>query len=138
MNFQTKKFIESELSDYHDNIKALHEVMEEERDIIFSRAYENMGKRSAVARPTEFKALRIINLKASKNVLGIQRRINAIDKALDKLNEEELKFVETKYWKRGHTLTNEGIAERFHVDVSTIRRWNRRIITLIALEMGLV
>ena len=145
LDLHIKKFIEQELIDYQDNLLRFQQFMSdaqecEEAIVLGQPDKEHLGRKNRVARPTEIKAIKLLALNehmSSKGVFSLQNRLRAIEKALSKLNEEEMRFVKAKFWSQRED-SMEALAERFYIDASTARRWNRRVLALIALEMGLM
>lgn len=92
-----KKYIKSELYNYEKNKKKIEDI---ENDIIYETGFNDGQPRgNATSDTTSKKAERLIT---TKSLLIATKRVNNIEKALNKLNEQEKKDVELIFFK-GHS-----------------------------------
>lgn len=127
------KMIESELYCYHESKKEL-ELMKEE--ILEGSQFQEVAvKSSAVGDTTANKAIRLVT---SVSIRETERRVNAIEKAIEILQNgsepRKLRLLEMKYFERRYT--DSGIAQELYIDRSTFYRWRKEIIQLIASFLG--
>ena len=92
-----KKYIKSELYNYEKNKKKIEDI---EKDIIEESGFNDGQPRgNATSDTTAKKAERLIT---TKSLLIATKRVNNIERALNKLNEQEKKDVELIFFK-GHS-----------------------------------
>lgn len=141
VKFEHKKYIERELIDYEETKKLIEQEISEINDEIIysSNIIDETGIRSSgIKRPTEKKAIQLSNRKATSWLHAAEFRIKAIDRAIARMSEEQKRLIKIKYWTSPQMPTTTKIASEMNVDDSTIRRWTKNILTLIAVEMGLM
>ncbi|TAH62770.1 MAG: DUF1492 domain-containing protein [Gottschalkiaceae bacterium] len=126
------RMIESELYCYQESKKDL-ELMREE--ILEGSSFQEVAVQAGLGNVTENKAIKLVS---SVSIRETERRINAIEKAIDILKNSneprKLRLLEMKYFERRYTDT--AIAEELYIDRSTFYRWRREIIELIANFLG--
>jgi RinA family phage transcriptional activator len=132
MNIEQANFkaIEAELYGYFDTKKDL-ELMEEE--ILESSPFQEVSVQSGIGDTTANKAIKLIS---SKEILEVRRRINAIEKALFILqqNEYKLRLLQMKYFER--KFSDIGIQQELNISRETFYRWRRDIIKLVGSYLG--
>lgn len=84
-------------------------------------------------RQTEETAMRIV---LSQELRLLELSCNAIERALKKCDETDLKLIELVYWKQTFNITGAGM--QLGLTKSPAYRRINRILTLIAMEMGLI
>lgn len=131
---ETKIFIEAELRDYNDTLRA---ISEERQDLLLSSPVRDSseGTSYGTGNPTEAKAIR---LTTNKLIRRMEQTCKAIEIIINALPEEKYRLVELKYWTRPQMLTDEGIAREIGCDRRTLYRWCDAIILAIGIELGLV
>lgn len=131
---EIKAYIEAELRDYNDTLRAISEDRNEL--LLSSPAYENTGGTSYdVGDPTQARAVKLMT---NKRIRRMEQTCKAIEAVLNALPEEKYRLVELKYWTKPQTLTDEGIAREINIDRRTLYRWADGIILSVGIEMGLV
>ena len=124
-----KKKIENELYQYWDNKKELEEL---QRDIIESSPLppDGMPHERNVSSSTESKA---IKLRTSRTILAVQKRLHYIEKATQRLNEEEYKIFEIIFKERH----NQRMAETYkYISKDSYYNVYSKIIYFTAVEFG--
>lgn len=125
------RLIEAELRVYPIT-KALLE--EAERDIIEGTSIKEVAVQQGPGDPTAAKALKLTGLTLTE----VGRRVGAITKALEvfKRSEElrKVRSIEMKYFEGYYT--DQGLALNLGVAESTVRRWRREFIKLVAEYLG--
>ena len=125
-----KKYIERELRNYHKLEKEYQELREE---IIFSvPSLDGQPRGKSISKTTENKAF---SLRTNARLQQLEKVIAAISKVIERLPDEKKEFVRCKYWS--DEFTREGLAVKFHIDVSNVWRWADVILEQIAAEMGI-
>lgn len=126
------RMIEAELYCYHESKKSL-ELMREE--IIESTPEAGEKVQTGLGKTTEVKAIKLVN---NREIIEIQRRLSAIDKAIEilKTSNEPRKYelLEKKYFEK--RLTDIGIQLDLNLSERTFYRWRREIVELIANYLG--
>lgn len=123
-------YIEHELYDYDAKKQAIKEM---EEDIIFSVPEKGTTPgRGYMSDPTARKAHSLMTSTAIRHMVRV---IQAIDRALARLKDEHRKVFELKY-RRG--LPWQQVCQEMHIDRATFFRYRRQLITMVALEMGMV
>lgn len=124
------RMIEAELYGYHESKKEL-ELMEEE--ILESTPDKEVAVQNGLGDSTAVKA---IKLASSRDLLEVRRRINAIEKTLFVLqqNETKLRLLQMKYFERRYT--DQGIMAELHIGHNTFYRWRREIVALVGSYLG--
>ncbi len=124
--------IEAELYCYHESKKDLRLMREE---ILEGTTYQEVAVQAGIGNVTENKAIKLVS---SASIRETERRINAIEKAIEVLqcsNEpRKLKLLEMKYFERKYT--DIGIMGELYIGRPTFYRWRREIIELIANFLG--
>lgn len=131
----TFKFIESELTYYHDSLKELEQL---KNDIIYGTGSsdENVGGgRSNIPQSTTER--KGIALSESREIQQLQRITSAIQSVTDRLPPEKKKLVQLKYWAKPQTLTWDGIAYELNVSRMTVLRWRQEIVYAIIQITGM-
>ncbi len=126
------KMIEAELYCYHESKKQLELLREE---IIESIPSQEISVKSSPGDPTQTKAIKLVN---NREIIEMERRLKAIDKAIEilKTNNESRKYelLKMKYFERRYT--DVGICMELGISERTFYRWRREIIELIANFLG--
>lgn len=126
------KMIEAELYCYHESKKQLELLREE---IIESTPSQEISVKSSPGDPTQTKAIKLVN---NREIIEMERRLKAIDKAIEilKTNNESRKYelLKMKYFERRYT--DIGICMELGISERTFYRWRREIIELIANFLG--
>jgi RinA family phage transcriptional activator len=126
------KMIEAELYCYHESKKQLELLREE---IIESTPSQEISVKSSPGDPTQTKAIKLVN---NREIIEMERRLKAIDKAIEilKTNNESRKYelLKMKYFERRYT--DVGICMELGISERTFYRWRREIIELIANFLG--
>ena len=126
------KMIEAELYCYHESKKQLELLREE---IIESTPSQEISVKSSPGDPTQTKAIKLVN---NREIIEMERRLKAIDKAIEilKTNNESRKYelLKMKYFERRYT--DVGICMELGISERTFYRWRREVIELIANFLG--
>ncbi len=126
------KMIEAELYCYHESKKQLELLREE---IIESTPSQEISVKSSPGDPTQTKAIKLVN---NREIIEMERRLKAIDKAIEilKTNNESRKYelLKMKYFERRYT--DVGICMELGISERSFYRWRREIIELIANFLG--
>ena len=124
------KAIEAELYGYLDTKKEI-ELMEEE--ILEGSSFQEVAVQSGNGDTTANKAIKLVS---SKELLEVRRRVNAIERALFILqqNETKLDLLRMKYFERKYT--DQGIMMELCISDRTFYRWRREIVQLIGSYLG--
>jgi len=131
---EIKLYIEAEIRDYNDTLRAIGE----ERDelILSSPIQDNNGGTSyGISNPTLDKA---IKLRTHKRIRRMEQTCEAIAKVIDALPDEKYRLVELKYWAKPQLHTDEGIARQIGCDRRTLCRWVDGIVLAVGIELGLL
>ena len=123
-----RNYIIQELYDYKANKKKLIEL---QNDIINSSNYSDGQPRgNQTSDTTAQKAEKLIT---SKSLLIVTSKINNIEKALDRLSEEDKKTVEIIFFKK----KNQAQAEtQYGISYATYYGIREKMIYLTAIEFG--
>ena len=126
------KLIEEEVRTYHKQLQAL----EEERMDVIDGCKVSDGQPTArgIGDPTGNKAVKLVSTMV---LLETQRRLSAISNALDIIKRQypnRYELIELCYFKRGYD--NYGLARELHCGITTVKRWRREFIELVAAELG--
>lgn len=126
-------YLEDELENYHENLKKLKLLHEEEYDSSPSPS-DGMPHGTTISNPTESKAIRLMT---SRTILCIERRLRAVEVVLLRYadNESMTKLIRLRYFKRTHTPF--GIMGELHIGQKTYYRWRRELLEDLAAELGL-
>lgn len=134
MNIRRANFrmIEAELYCYEESKRQLELLREE---IIESTPSQEISVKSSPGDPTQTKAIKLVN---NREIIEMERRLKAIDKAIEilKTNNEPRKYelLKMKYFERKYT--DIGICMELGISERTFYRWRREIIELIANFLG--
>lgn len=127
-----KEYVKGELYNYWDNREQYDEL---EKDIIDESPEPSDGqpKGNGVGKPTENKAIRIINKTSTRRLLTIESRLKAIEKVFDRLIEEDMEVVKLIF-KEGKSQ----IYTEMHNNISKDTYYNvmNKTIWLVAKEFG--
>lgn len=133
LKFALKRYIEAELCDYPETKEKLEDLR---ADIIYKSSLPEEGSqinaRNNVSKPTERMAILLIT---NKRLEQMEKTVKAIEKVLGMLDSEKMELVRLKWWER--KLTPIGIAGQMHIHEQTVYNWQRDVINLVAIEMGL-
>jgi RinA family phage transcriptional activator len=131
---EIKAYIEAELRDYNDTLRA---IGEDRNELLHeSPAHDSIGGSSYdIGNPTQ---ARVIKIMTNKRIRRMEQTCLAIEKVLNRLPEDKYKLIELRYWTKPQTLTDEGIAREIGIDRATLYRWADGIIKAIGIEMGLI
>jgi RinA family phage transcriptional activator len=131
---EIKAYIEAELRDYNDTLRAIGEDKNEL--LLASPVHDNNGGTSYdLSNPTQDKALQLVT---NKRIRRMEQTCRAIENVVNRLPEDKYRLVELRYWTKPQTLTDEGIAREIGIDRATLYRWADGIIKAIGIEMGLI
>lgn len=126
------KMIEAELYCYEESKRQLELLREE---IIESTPTQEVNVKTGPGDPTQTKAIKLVN---SREIIEMERRLKAIDKAIEilKTSNEPRKYelLCMKYFERRYT--DVGICMELGISERTFYRWRREIIELIANFLG--
>lgn len=123
-----RNYIMHELYDYTKNKKKLLDLQEE----ILSSSNSNDGqpRGNQTGDPTGQKA---ISLMTSRSILIVQEKINNIERALERLTDEERDVVDIIFNKK----CSQAVAEtKYNISYDTYYNTKRKIIYLTAIEYG--
>lgn len=125
------RYVEAMLYEYPDMINEIERIREE---ILCPGGSEDMVRvqSSGKSDPT---ASRATALTAHDRLRHLQNTVEAIERALRKLDPEKKKLVELKYWQR---LPNRQVATKLHVSEMSFYRWRDQIIAVVACNMGIL
>lgn len=127
-----KDYVKGELYNYWDNREQYDEM---EKDIIDESPEPSDGqpKGNGVGKPTENKAIRIINKTSTRRLLTIESRLKAIEKVFDRLIDEDMEVVKLIF-KEGKSQ----IYTEMHNNISKDTYYNvmNKTIWLVAKELG--
>ena len=127
-------YIERELYDYEFNKRELKEL---KLDIAYDGISPFIDDRPETNKESKTSVTERagVELLSNRVILRMTRVLNSIGRALDQLNYEEHNFYILKYthrlsWQR--VCIEAGISER------TYHRWRKKIILLVAKELGMI
>lgn len=129
------KFVEHELYDYKYMRKDLKELKD---DIAFgtigNTTYDNFSttEKYSEGSGTENAGIKLMSNKVATRLL---RTLEAIDRAVSRLDEEKAKLFNLKYMQRKHWKT---ITLEIGISRATFFRWQDEIVEATAKEMGLI
>ena len=128
------RFVENELYAY----PWMEQELQELRADIIEAGYGTTtvpvnNKRITPGDPTLEKTIKLIT---SKRLKRLTESYEAISRVLARLDDDQRKFVQLKYWDR--KLTDYGICQRLYISRRTLYNWRHRILRSIAEEMGLL
>lgn len=126
------KMIEAELYCYEESKRQLELLREE---IIESTPSHEISVKTSPGDPTQTKVIKLVN---NREIIEMERRLKAIDKAIEvlKTSNEPRKYqlLHMKYFERRYT--DVGICMELGISERTFYRWRREIIELIANFLG--
>jgi RinA family phage transcriptional activator len=131
MKKEVFKYIERELYDYDDTLKAIKNLKEE---IICTYKPTDVNadiKGNATSSPTENTAIKIISHKQLNRMI---HTINSIDKVVEKLDDDLKKLYVLKYRNQIHM--NKIITCYIYMSESSYLRKRRKIVSAVAEELG--
>lgn len=131
---EIKAYIEAEIRDYNDTLRA---ICEDKNEILLSSpGFDNIGGTSYdIGNPTQDKAIKLMT---NKRIRRMEQTCEAIGRVVDALPEEKFRLVELKYWARPQLHTDEGIAQQIGCDRRTLYRWVDGIVLAVGIELGLL
>ena len=130
--YHIREYVKNELYQYWDNCKDLEEL---QKEIIDESAPTPDGqpRGNKIGNPTERKAIRISELRSTKNILTAEKKIRCIERVFNRLIPEEIELVELIF-KEGksqiYTQMNNGISK------DTYYNTMNKVIWLTAKEFG--
>lgn len=127
----TKEYIKNELYQYWDNQKKLAETRQ---DIIDSspEPVDGQPKGNGTSNSTEQKA---IKLRTTRSIIETERRLQYIENATKRLNEDEKKIFEIIFKERH----NQKMAETYkYISKDSYYNTYNKIIYLTAVEYGYI
>lgn len=131
---EIKAYIEAELRDYNDTLRAIGEDRNEL--LLSSPVHDNNGGKSyEVGNPTQARAMQLMT---NKRIRRMEQTCKAIENVINALPEDKYRLVELKYWTKPQTLTDVGISRELNVSQRTYYNWKDEIILALGIEMGLV
>ncbi len=131
---EIKAYIEAELKDYNDTLRAIGEDRHEL--LLASASQDKIGGTSyTIGNPTQARA---IQLMTNKRIRRMESTCKAIETVINALPEEKYRLVELKYWTKPQTLTDVGISRALNISQRTYYNWKDEIIITIGIEMGLI
>ncbi|AZO96093.1 hypothetical protein [Halocella sp. SP3-1] len=129
------KFVEHELYDYKYMRKDLKELKDDIAfGIIGNTTYDNFSttEKYSEGSGTENAGIKLMSNKVATRLL---RTLEAIDRAVSRLDEEKGKLFNLKYMQRKHWKT---ITLEIGISRATFFRWQDEIVEATAKEMGLI
>ena len=126
----TARKVEEEIRSYS---RLKYELVKLKRDIILESPVPQEGHSSAVGKPVESAVSKIF---ADRRIKTLEQTISAIDVVISRCSDHEKQFVEMYYWSRQYTI--DGVAIKMDYGVSTVKRWKKKIIRELALELGYI
>jgi RinA family phage transcriptional activator len=125
------KMIEAELYCYKESKRELNLIREQ---IIEGSSYQEVAVQSGTTGDTT--GNKGIKLATSRELLEVEKRINAIDSSLEilKVDRDKLKLLEMKYFER--RFTDIGIQNELCISARTFYRWRREIVQLVGSQLG--
>lgn len=122
----TYRYVENEIRLYKQSAKELDKL---KRELIDETPIPPEIRGTDPGDPTANKAVKI---SLNKKIIKIERIINAIEKTHRILSGNK-KTVMEEYWRGRYT--TPGLAGKIGVDETTVRRWKRDIVYLVAIEL---
>lgn len=123
------KYVEEELKNYKETIRQIEEIRIE---ILSSTPTKQPRVAAGRPDPTASKA---VNLVSNTVLCRMERTVRAINKALDSLPEEKVRFFKLKYIQHK---TKKQICRELCISERTYHRWRKAIVTRVARELGLI
>lgn len=130
--FYKKEYVKNELYQYWDNKELLSELESEILDKGPAPA-DGQPRGNTAGNPTERKAIKITELKSTKNILIAEKKIRSIERAFNKLVPEEMELVKLIF-KEGRSQ----IYTQMNNNISKDQYYNtmNKIIYITAKELG--
>lgn len=113
MNRELKRFVKWQLSRYPANVKRLGEHRTRDEEL----------ERAGLGRPGE-----------ERYYIELQRTLDAVEAALDRLPQEDRALIDLVFWKKSHSV--DGAAEKLNYSRSTAYRHIDAALAVIAGELG--
>jgi len=128
------RYIESELYQFDQTKKRLKELKAEIACENLTQSYNNSGVMSgnSVSSKTEAAGIKLLS---SAALCRMARNINAISRALQFLNEDQLDLFHLKYKKQ---MPWQQILKELGIAQATYYRWRKKIVYLVARELGML
>lgn len=130
MTQTTARKVEEEIRSYS---RLKYELDRIKREIIFQSPVVQEGSSNAISRPVESAVSKIF---ADRRIRTLEQTIAAIDSMLVRCSDDEKEFIKMYYWSRQYTL--EGVAIKMDRGQATLKRWKKKIIRELALELGYI
>ena len=128
------RFVENELYHYPWIEQQLQELSADIIEAGYGTTIVHVKKKTSTpGNPTLEKTIKLIT---SKRLKRLTESYEAISRVLARLDDDQRKFVQLKYWDR--KLTDYGICQRLYISRRTLYNWRHRILRSIAEEMGLL
>lgn len=129
------RVIEAEIRNYHQTVRALHEL---EESIAYPAAVGDYSERTASAGPGDPTAMRAMRLMTSTELMEIRRRVAAIEYMLRVLKahpeQKRYELIRLTYWDGRYTVP--GICEQLNIGERTYYRWRKDALQLVAEKLG--
>jgi RinA family phage transcriptional activator len=123
-----KNYIMHELYDYTNNKRKLMELQEEV--LSSSSSSDGQPRGNQTGDPTGQKAIKLMT---SRSIMIVTEKINNIERALDRLSDEEKDVVDIIFNKR----CSQVVAEtKYNISYDTYYNTKRKMIYLTAIEYG--
>ena len=126
-----KRYILGELYQYYENKAELEAIEDEENKKTTNET--GIVAKNKTSRPTEQEALHNISRKSSRYLLAVERKVRAIDKVYDRLNEDEQKLFDLIF-KEGYSQKRAEVEGKASYD--TYYNTQKKILYLTAYEFG--
>lgn len=130
---QAKAYIEAEIRDYYITKKEFDELT----DDLLSESplpLDGMPRGSGVSDPT---VNRYFKLKTNRRLRYMEGVVDAIEQAIEQLDDEKLRFMHYKYWQKPKQLTDAGIALKMNIDKRTVYKWSDSICEKVGINLGI-
>ena len=132
---ETEELIIKELYTYWKNIEMLQRIQERRQSLIDSTPQHDVtgiSSKYKISNPTETKALKLADELSTRAYIRATERIDYINNAMSRLNEEERKIVEKifRYRYSRQRLEMESITKDVYYNA------RNKIIYLVAIEFG--
>lgn len=126
------KYIEFELYSYKGTMNELK--LDEDDAIYGTKGFDiNSGIRAKFKKSSPVESS-LMNL-STKRIVKLVNTINQIDNALNKLDKIYRDFFEKYYCKR---MSSIQISDDMHIHEKTCYNYRKKIVTVVAAEMGLI
>lgn len=126
------RYIEHELYNYEETKKKIYELREdilEEMPVPFKEVVPGTGH---ISDPTARQATKLVTSTALKKMVD---NVTAIDRSLDRLNDDHRQLFVLKYQ---HALHWKKVCSEMPVSDRTYFRLRRELVLMVAAEMGLL